>query len=130
MFRIEFLTCLGLQLITVETGCCWVFLIPIWVQRGLFMALVTNRVCFPCLILCLFYCIVGLCETEIGLYLPDLYSFLLLIFEIWDSASMSARDYYDVLGVNKNATASEIKKAYYGVSLALGTFLFANRKDV
>lgn len=37
---------------------------------------------------------------------------------------MSARDYYDVLGVNKNATASEIKKSYYGVSLGLAAFVY------
>ncbi|GAY37040.1 hypothetical protein WN943_020941 [Citrus x changshan-huyou] len=38
---------------------------------------------------------------------------------IHGTASMSARDYYDVLGVNKNATASEIKKAYYGLAKKL-----------
>ncbi|XP_028125030.1 chaperone protein dnaJ GFA2, mitochondrial-like isoform X2 [Camellia sinensis] len=32
---------------------------------------------------------------------------------------MAARDYYDTLGVNKNATASEIKKAYYGLAKQL-----------
>ncbi|KAJ0094578.1 hypothetical protein Patl1_17253 [Pistacia atlantica] len=32
---------------------------------------------------------------------------------------MSARDYYDMLGVSKNATASEIKKAYYGLAKKL-----------
>lgn len=53
-----------------------------------------------------------------------LFIFLFFIFEIWDSASMSARDYYDVLGVNKNATASEIKKSYYGVSLGLAAFVY------
>lgn len=38
---------------------------------------------------------------------------------IHGTASMSARDYYDVLGVNKNATASEIKKSYYGLAKKL-----------
>ncbi|KAJ3671430.1 hypothetical protein LUZ60_007509 [Juncus effusus] len=32
---------------------------------------------------------------------------------------MSVRDYYDVLGVTKNADASEIKKAYYGLAKKL-----------
>ncbi|XP_031255951.1 chaperone protein dnaJ GFA2, mitochondrial-like [Pistacia vera] len=38
---------------------------------------------------------------------------------IHGTASMSARDYYDMLGVSKNATASEIKKAYYGLAKKL-----------
>ncbi|OMO69799.1 hypothetical protein CCACVL1_19261 [Corchorus capsularis] len=33
--------------------------------------------------------------------------------------SASARDYYDILGVSKNATASEIKKAYFALAKKL-----------
>ncbi|CAH9085532.1 unnamed protein product [Cuscuta epithymum] len=35
------------------------------------------------------------------------------------TAKMSSRDFYDVLGLNKNATASEIKKAYLGLAKQL-----------
>ncbi|XVE76678.1 hypothetical protein DITRI_Ditri13aG0000900 [Diplodiscus trichospermus] len=38
---------------------------------------------------------------------------------IHGTATVSARDYYDTLGVSKNATASEIKKAYFALAKKL-----------
>lgn len=87
------------------------------------MALVTNRVYFICLIQDYLTVLPVLLRQNLDVGYC-LFILLFFIFEIWDSASMSARDYYDVLGVNKNATASEIKKSYYGVSLGLAAFVY------
>ncbi|KAM0072085.1 putative Heat shock protein DnaJ, cysteine-rich [Helianthus debilis subsp. tardiflorus] len=38
------------------------------------------------------------------------------IRSIHGTASMASKDYYDTLGVSKNATSSEIKKAFYGLA--------------
>ena len=87
------------------------------------MAPVTNRVYFICSIQDYLTVLLVLLTQSLDVSYC-LFILLFFIFEIWELASMSARDYYDVLGVNKNATASEIKKAYYGVSLGLTAFVY------
>ena len=37
-----------------------------------------------------------------------------------------SKDYYDILGVGKNATQSELKKAFYGVCFQLMSSLLNN----
>ncbi|KAH6789695.1 gametophytic factor 2 [Perilla frutescens var. frutescens] len=67
----------------------------------------------------LFYLNIGNAASDKHVLKSGVFSVNIGATRLIHGTAQLSRDFYDVLGVNKNATASEIKKSYYGLAKKL-----------